>query len=81
MNFFISKTYTKIQLPSRSGKLPSSLAMSSIMWVVGIVILLVGLLQLPLLMDLVRSCAPKSAKMPKRLAGPIIDTIVVTVMR
>eukprot|EP00116_Pleurobrachia_bachei_P000176 sb/3460438/ len=56
-----------------------SSGMSSLFWLVGIVILLVGLLQLPLLFDIARSCAPKNA-VPKRLAGPIIDAVVVTVM-
>ena len=52
--------------------------MGGLIWLVGIIILLVGLLQLPLLCDLIRSVAPNAA--PKRIVGPVLDAIVVFVM-
>ena len=53
-------------------------SMTGLVWLVVIIIILVGLLQIPLLCDLLRSCAPNYA--PKRIVGPVLDTIVVCVM-
>ncbi|KAL5265333.1 hypothetical protein ACHWQZ_G006168 [Mnemiopsis leidyi] len=52
--------------------------MTGLVWLVVIIIILIGLLQIPLLCDLLRSCAPNYA--PKRIVGPVLDTIVVCVM-
>ena len=50
----------------------------SLLLIVGIIIFVVGLLQLPLLVDLIRSFKPSA--IPKRLAGHMIDAVIVTLM-